>query len=119
MKVLGVLCFVVLAASGCTDTKVAAGSVDGKTIFASACARCHGADGIPTKAMMARTGAKSLLSPSLQNDWTDDQIRERILQGSASRSMPAFKGALSEEQLVAIVAYIRAMDDPKPAPATQ
>lgn len=111
MKNLRVLCFVFLAAAGCTDTKIAGGSVDGKKIFAAACARCHGADGVPTEEMMARTGAKSLLAPSLQNDWTDEQIREQILRGSKSRTMPAFKGAITDEQLDALVVYIRSMDD--------
>jgi len=100
---------------GCSDSYVAGGSVDGARIFSSACARCHGADGIPTKEMMARTGAKSLASPEVQNSWTDAQLRKQILQGSASRSMPAFKGALKEEQLDAVVVFIRTLG-PKVAP---
>ncbi len=108
------LCFTsVLALVGCGDSYVAGGSVDGARIFSSACARCHGADGVPSQAMMARTGAKSLVSPEIQNSWTDDQLRKQILQGSASRSMPAFKGALKDEQVDVLIVYIRALAAPR------
>ena len=109
------LCFTsVLAFAGCSDSYVAGGSVDGARIFSSACARCHGADGVPSQAMMARTGAKSLVSSEIQKSWTDDQLRKQILQGSASRSMPAFKGALKDEQLDALIVYIRTLGATKP-----
>lgn len=94
-----------LFAAACSN-KIADGSTDGAQIYQEACARCHGPDGKPIKAMMS-SGVKSLKTERMRESWPDEQIRERILRGSANGKMPAFQGALSDEQVVSLIAYIR------------
>lgn len=91
----------------CSSGKVAGGSTDGAEIYKDACARCHGGDGVPTKGMAARTGVKPLTSEKVQTKMTDEELRQQILRGSKSKTMPAFQGALTDEQVTAVVAYVR------------
>ncbi len=110
-------CFSVFA--GCGSDKIAEGSEDGARIYNDACARCHGENGEPSKSMISRTGVRSLKTGRLAG-WSDEQIRNRILNGSSSRSMPSFKGALTDKQLDALVVFVRGLQSPKqtaPAPA--
>ena len=107
----------------CGDSRIAGGSVDGAEIFQTACARCHGAAGVPDRGMAARTGVKPLTSERVRTKLSDDQLRDQILNGSKNRMMPAFQGAMSEEQVVALVAHVRTLgantsgSQPSPAPA--
>lgn len=91
----------------CSSGKVADGSTDGAEIFKDACARCHGGDGVPTKGMAARTGVKPLTSERVIHQMSDDDLRQQILKGSRSKTMPAFQGALTDEQVDAVIAYVR------------
>lgn len=91
--------------------------MDGEKIFAQACARCHGAEGVPSPGLVARTGVKPLTSEMVR-EMSDEEIRNQILRGSKNRLMPAFQGSLRDEQLDAVVAHIRSLSaEPKsPAP---
>ena len=74
--------------------------IDGPTMFATLCGFCH-QDG----------GRAEGRGPKLAGSKRSDQyIIERIRNGKPG-SMPAFGGAFSEGQIVAILAYIRALDD--------
>lgn len=74
--------------------------VDGETMFATVCGFCHQDGG--------RTAGRG---PKLAGTTrSDDFIIARIRDGKPG-SMPAFGGALSEGQIIAILAYIRALDD--------
>jgi mono/diheme cytochrome c family protein len=74
--------------------------IDGPTMFATLCGFCH-QDG----------GRAEGRGPKLAGTKRSDQyIVERIRNGKPG-SMPAFGGAFSEGQIVAILAYIRALDD--------
>ncbi len=101
------LCFLTIFAMHCSSGKVADGSTDGATIFKEACARCHGGDGVPTKGMAARTGVKPLNSERVLKVLSDEELRKQILNGSRSKTMPAFQGALSDEQVTAVIAHVR------------
>jgi mono/diheme cytochrome c family protein len=59
--------------------------------------------------MAARTGVKPLTSERVRNDVTDQQMREQIMNGSRSKTMPAFQGALSDEQVTAVIAHVRSL----------
>lgn len=91
----------------CSSGKVAGGSTDGAEIYKDACARCHGGDGVPTKGMAARTGVKPLTSDKVRKELSDDDLRKQILNGSKSKTMPAFQGAMTDEQVTAVVEYVR------------
>lgn len=95
-----------LGAGACTEDKLAGGSTDGPKIFEDACARCHGAEGVPTAGMQSRAGVKPLNSDRVKG-MSDDQLLEQIRNGSKNRMMPSFQGALSDAQMKALVGHIR------------
>jgi len=95
-------------APGCRR-EPAGGRADGAALFAEVCARCHGPAGIPDPTSVARLGVKPLVSPHVQRQLSDDDIRRQILHGSRNKQMPAFAGALSGEQIDAVVAHVRTL----------
>jgi mono/diheme cytochrome c family protein len=99
------------AGPGCS-TEVAGGRADGAAIFSEVCARCHGPEGVPDAANVARLGVKPLVSPHVQRQLTDADIRNQILLGSRNKQMPAFAGALSDAQIDAIVRHVRTLARP-------
>ncbi len=107
MRVALYLSTLAVLAMSCSSGKIAGGSTDGAEIFKEVCARCHGGDGVPTKGLVARTGVKPLTSARVRNELSDEDLRTRILNGSKSKSMPAFQGALTDDQLAAVVAHVR------------
>ncbi len=96
------------AGPGCS-TEVAGGRADGAAIFSEVCARCHGPEGIPDEASVARLGVKPLVSPHVQRQLTDADIRNQILHGSSNKQMPSFAGALTDAQVEAIVRHVRTL----------
>ncbi len=107
-KRVGFFAVACLLSFGCSEDKMAGGSVDGPKIFAEACARCHGADGVPSQGMQSRTGVKPLNSARAVG-MTDAELLAQIRNGSKNRMMPAFQGAMNDEQLTALVAHIRTL----------
>jgi mono/diheme cytochrome c family protein len=74
--------------------------IDGATLFATVCGWCHESGG--------RSAGKG---PKLAGITRSDEfILNRIRNGKPG-AMPAFGGAFSEGQIVAILAYIRTLED--------
>ena len=74
--------------------------IEGGTMFATSCGFCHQNGG--------RVAGKG---PKLAGTTRDDDfLAERIRKGKPG-AMPAFRGAFSESQIMAIVAYIRALEE--------
>ena len=74
--------------------------IDGATMFATICGWCHENGG--------RTAGKG---PKLAGTTRSDEfILNRIRNGKPG-AMPAFGGSFSEGQIVAILAYIRTLED--------
>lgn len=103
------------ASSGCSG-EVARGSVDGKELFATACATCHGPLGTPPASMVAQLGVKDLRSAEFRSRVTREGVAHQIRAGSANKLMPAFAGALSEAQIAALAAYVVERIGTSPAP---
>ncbi len=93
------------------DGKIAGGNADGARVFDEACARCHGPRGIPDPGMVAQIGVKDLTSPRVQKSFSDADIRRQIVEGSDNQKMPSFAGALTDEQLDAVIAHVRTLDE--------
>lgn len=74
--------------------------IDGETMFATSCGWCHQQGG-----RAAGRGPK--LAGSTKSD---EYIIERIKKGKPP-GMPAFGRAFSEGQIIAILAYIRSLED--------
>lgn len=97
---------VFLAALGACEQKRAGGSVDGAQIYGSVCAACHGPKGKPDAAMIARINVRDLTSPELRTRVTPDLVEKQVRKGSDNKLMPSFEGALTEEQIKAVSAYV-------------
>lgn len=74
--------------------------IDGPTLFASVCGFCHQDGG--------RTEGKG---PKLAGTKRSDAFIIARIRNGKPGAMPAFGGAFSEGQIVAILAYIRSLED--------
>jgi mono/diheme cytochrome c family protein len=92
------------------------GDVSAQAIFAGACAGCHGVD-----APMTRAGAPSLALSSAVNAPTPQGVIQIILngipwrEGKAAPYMPSFAASLTDAQVAALAAYLRATFSDKSA----
>ena len=76
----------------------AAGAFDPKQMFATVCGWCH-----------SRGGREAGKGPKLMDSQlTDGELAYRIKNGKTGQ-MPGFGSALNEQQVAAMVAYIRAL----------
>jgi len=74
--------------------------IDGETMFATSCGWCH-----------QQGGRAAGRGPKLAGDKkSDDALIDRIKRGKPG-AMPAFGRAFSDGQIIAILAYIRSLDD--------
>jgi mono/diheme cytochrome c family protein len=76
--------------------------IDGETMFATSCGFCHQHGG-----RVAGRGPK--LAGSTRSD---EYIIDRIKKGKPG-VMPAYARSFSDGQIIAILAYIRGLDDPE------
>ncbi len=74
--------------------------IDGPTLFATSCGFCHQNGGRSEGKGPKLAGTKR----------SDEFIIARIKNGKVG-AMPAFGGAFSEGQIIAILAYIRSLED--------
>src|SRR5215831_4286693 len=68
------------AAALLTTSAWAADAAAGKTLFATKCKTCHGADGTPPPAMAKSMGVKPMNDPSVQGA-SDADLKNDILKG--------------------------------------
>lgn len=95
-----------MAAAGCERGAAVGTSTDGAQIYQSVCATCHGADGKPTAAMEARLGVRDLTSAEFRSRATPALVEGQVRNGSTNKLMPAFGGAISDDQIKAVSAYV-------------
>jgi mono/diheme cytochrome c family protein len=79
---------------------------DGNAVYAAKCGVCHGKDGSGTPNWHAK-GQPDFTDARWQKSRTDAQIAGFTRDGKG-KYMPGFKGKLSDEEIVAVVARIRA-----------
>lgn len=74
--------------------------IDGETMFATSCGWCH-----------QQGGRAAGRGPKLAGDkHSDEYLIDRIKHGKGG-AMPAFGRVFSDGQIIAILAYIRSLDD--------
>ena len=87
-------------------------AADAKTNWANNCAQCHGPDGKAGTKMGKMLNAKDLTDPKVQAGFTDAQAAEAIKNGvkeGGKTKMKAFGGKLSDDEIKALVAYVRTL----------
>ena len=97
------LAVVVVAGAGCKDPGAAR---DGRAVFELLCATCHGADGRPPPAMVARLGVRDLTGPEFRARATPQLVEQQVREGSKNKLMPAFQGAIDDAQITAVAAFV-------------
>ena len=76
----------------------------GSRVYVQQCALCHGPQGNMVDGINLRRG-------QFRNATSDDDLRRIISQGAAEGQMPSF--SLTQDELVGVIAYIRAGFDPE------
>ena len=78
---------------------------DAKGTFDAQCAKCHGKDGRAKSLHAKHVHARDMTNASWQNEVTDERLFNSISNGKGK--MPAFGKKLSEDQIDALVRYVR------------
>jgi mono/diheme cytochrome c family protein len=87
-------------------------AADAKTNWANNCAQCHGPDGKAGTKMGKMLNAKDLTDPKVQAEFTDAKATQSIKEGvkqNGKTTMKAFGGKLSDDEIKALVAYVRTL----------
>ncbi len=99
MKTKAILVMVAISALG-----LSAFAAEGAEIYRSKCASCHGADG--GGAMAKKLGSRDLNSVDFQKS-SDADITAITKNGKGK--MPAYAGKLSDDEIGAVVKYVRTL----------
>ena len=103
---LTVKLWILLATLAACDQGRVSASADGAQVFQSVCAQCHGPTGKPTEAMVARLNVRDLTNPEFRTKLTPALVEAQVKNGSKNKLMPSFAGALSDDQIKAVAAYV-------------
>lgn len=111
LPLIGVAALLLGAVMGCKDgQRDASGSAEGEALFASACARCHGAEGRGGLPLWdGGPSPPSFRDHAFQAARSDEQIRRTIVEGK-STGMPPFARTFSDMQLARIIGHVRSLD---------
>jgi cytochrome c oxidase cbb3-type subunit 3 len=85
--------------------QVTSQAADGAAIFKKNCMICHGADGKGFSALKT----PNFTDPKWQSSAKDKEMREVIKNGKKGTAMPAFSSSLKDEEISAVIAYIRSL----------
>jgi mono/diheme cytochrome c family protein len=87
-------------------------AADAKANWDNNCAQCHGAAGKGDTKMGKMLNAADLTDPKKQASFTDAQATTAIKDGvkqNGKTTMKAFSGKLTDDEIKALVAYVRAL----------
>lgn len=104
---IGLLAAIAMGLAGCSETRKDRAAEEGKALFELHCCGCHNG-----KASAAATAPPNLAGIFQRSQLpsgapaTGAAVRSAILQGRAG-IMPSFEGTLSDEQIEAIIRYLR------------
>jgi|SRR6516225_800107 mono/diheme cytochrome c family protein len=107
MKIIIILSISILIAA-----PLAVRAADAKTNWANNCAQCHGPTGKGDTKMGKMVGAMDLTDSKKQASFTDAKATETIKNGvkqNGKTTMKAFGGKLSDDEIKALVAYVRSL----------
>jgi mono/diheme cytochrome c family protein len=81
-------------------------AADGAAIYKAKCASCHGADGSGQTAVGKSMKLRDLRSPEVQKQTDQDLVK---ITADGKGKMPAYKGKLADDEIKALVAYMRSI----------
>ncbi len=81
-------------------------AADGAAVFKAKCAMCHGADGSASTGMGKSMGLKPLSGADVQK-MSDADLTALVNSGKGK--MPAYKGKLSDDEIGAVVKYVKTL----------
>ena len=103
---------IILGISILIAAPLSARAADAKTNWANNCAQCHGPSGKGDTKMGKMLNAMDLTDPKKQASFTDAQEAAAIKDGikqSGKTAMKAFGGKLSDDEIKALIAYVRSL----------
>ncbi len=83
----------------------AANKVNGADIFREKCSMCHGIDGKGYAAIKT----PDFTDPKWQAAHPDKELKDAIEDGVKGTAMVSFKGKLSQQEMAAVLKYIRSL----------
>lgn len=104
MKIKTKAALLIAPISLCASAALAA---DAAANWSQHCASCHGKDGSGNTMMGKKSGAKDYRDAKVQAEFTDAQATQLIKEGKDK--MKPFKGKLSDDEIKALVAYVRSL----------
>jgi mono/diheme cytochrome c family protein len=87
-------------------------AADAKALWDANCMQCHGKDGHADTKMGKTLNAKDLTDPTVQSGFTDAKATQSIKDGvkeNGKTTMKAFGGKLTDDEIKALVAYVRTL----------
>src|SRR5450432_2664834 len=103
---------ITIAISLFVASAISARAADAKQNWENHCAQCHGKDGHANTKMGMKLQAKDLTDPKAQASFTDAKaatsIKEGVKEGGKTK-MTAFGSKLSDDEIKALVAYVRTL----------
>lgn len=93
----------------CTSVALAA---DAAANWGQHCASCHGKDGSGSTTMGKKLGVKDYRDAKVQAAFSDGELESAIKSGvkeGGKEKMKAFKDKLSDDEIKALVAYVRTL----------
>jgi len=81
---------------------LALAATEGKIIYETKCAQCHGKDGV---AKPPGKESKNFNDPAFQSAWTEESIAKITAEGKGK--MPGYRSRLSPEELRAVAAHVK------------
>ena len=103
---------IILSISILIAAPLSARAADAKTSWANNCAQCHGASGKGDTKMSKMLNAMDLTDPKEQSSFTDAQAAAASKDGikqNGKTTMKAFGGKLTDDEIKALVAYVRSL----------
>lgn len=97
----------IAAAAGIRSEVAYSSARSAAQLYSKECASCHGKDG-KSKTLKGRIKhSRNLADPEWQNSVNDERIFNSIMNGK--RKMPSYGKKFSEQEIDALVAYVRAL----------
>ena len=93
-------------------TSISLRAADAKANWDANCVQCHGKDGKADTKMGKTLNAKDLTDPKVQSAFSDAKAAESIKNGvkeNGKTTMKAFGDKLSDDEIKALVAYVRTL----------